>query len=117
MLENVKDAGYFLFNGDGEPVRFVIDDLWAKLSFRSTRRIAMTNPNMQEFEVLGEYLVKTVAGSPGLSRELSLKGFVAKYGMIAPRKVAFTEAKSSQAGRTFLEVCSQNFRGILPNLQ
>ncbi|KIJ60355.1 hypothetical protein HYDPIDRAFT_117259 [Hydnomerulius pinastri MD-312] len=116
MLEKDKDADYFLFNTKGEPVRFVIDDLWTKFNFRTIRRTAMAQADNHGSEALGEYMIKVMGKSPGLSRERILTQLVAEYGIEARRKVAVFEKRAAEAGRglTFIESYSENIRKVMP---
>ncbi|KIJ60380.1 hypothetical protein HYDPIDRAFT_32345 [Hydnomerulius pinastri MD-312] len=114
MLEKDKEADYFLFDDKRQPVRFVIDKPLAKWAFRVIRQVAMTNPEKRGSEALGEYMIKFMAKSPGLSRELIVKQFTAEYGEGAPEKVAATEKKSAEAGRTCIEAYVANFERMLP---
>ncbi|KAF9223806.1 hypothetical protein BS17DRAFT_767030 [Gyrodon lividus] len=56
-----------LFNDKGEPVRIVLDVLAVKLIFRNIRRFAMSTTEKKGVEALGEYMIKTMAASPGPS--------------------------------------------------
>ncbi|KAH7920637.1 hypothetical protein BV22DRAFT_1020841 [Leucogyrophana mollusca] len=111
MLETDKDADYILFSSSGEPVRFVVDDPWMKLTFRSMRATAMSDARQMGVGPMAEYLIKVMNGYPGLSREIMLRQFVDEYGPDARAEVVQSERKSAErlgGGATFLEAMSRN---------
>ncbi|KAG2365055.1 hypothetical protein BDR07DRAFT_1481910 [Suillus spraguei] len=97
MLEADKDADYFLFTASGKPVRFVIDDLGAKVIFRINRGIAMTQPtDTTGVRAVGEYMIKLMSKHPGLSRDIILKQLCAEYGDDTAKRIAELERGSRQ---------------------
>ncbi|KIJ60381.1 hypothetical protein HYDPIDRAFT_32346 [Hydnomerulius pinastri MD-312] len=113
MLEKDKEADYFLFNDNGQPIRFVVDKMWTQCCFRGIRQVAMTTPEKRGFEALREYLIKLMANSPGLSRDLILKQLTAEYGADAPERVTVVERKSA-GGRTYIQACAENIARAAP---
>ncbi|KAG2075628.1 hypothetical protein BDR04DRAFT_1149975 [Suillus decipiens] len=105
MLEADKDADYFLFTASGKPIRFVIDDLGAKMIFRINRGITMTQPtDTVGVKAIGEYMIKLMSKHPGLSRDIILKQLCAEYGDDTAEQIAKLErgARQQETG-TFIE--------------
>ncbi|KAG1821589.1 uncharacterized protein BJ212DRAFT_1425821 [Suillus subaureus] len=98
MLEADKDADYFLFTASDVPVRFVIDDLGAKMIFRINRRMFMTQTADSGLEAVAEYILKHMSEYPGLSRDIILKQLCAEYGNNTTEKVVEWERKSRERG-------------------
>ncbi|KAG2137818.1 hypothetical protein BD769DRAFT_1351668 [Suillus cothurnatus] len=105
MLEADKDVDYFLFTASGEPVRFVIDDLAAKLIFRTNRGVIMTQPtDTTGVNALGEYMLKMMSKYPGLSRDIIVKQLCTEYGDDVAVKIVELERQSQIRGTdTFIE--------------
>ncbi|KAG2137619.1 uncharacterized protein EDB93DRAFT_1167136 [Suillus bovinus] len=105
MLEADKDAEYFLFTASGERVRFVIDDLGAKMIFRINRGVVLTQPtNTVGVNALGEYMLKLMSKYPGLSRDIILKQLCAEYGDDVAGEIVKLEQDSGKRGAgTFIE--------------
>ncbi|KIK38432.1 hypothetical protein CY34DRAFT_25648 [Suillus luteus UH-Slu-Lm8-n1] len=92
MLEADKDVDYFLFTASGEPVRFVIDDLGAKMIFRINRGMIMTQPtDTTGVNAIGEYMLKLMSNYPGLSRDIIIKQLCEEYGEDIAEKIVELE--------------------------
>ncbi|KAG2345754.1 hypothetical protein BDR05DRAFT_879581 [Suillus weaverae] len=114
MLEADKDADYFLFTASGKPVRFVIDDLGAKLIFRTNRGVVMTQPtDTTGVNALGEYMLKLMSNYPGLSRDIILKQLCAEFGEDIAEKIVQLERVSQKLGTgTFIETWLKDWSKI-----
>ncbi|KAH7928127.1 hypothetical protein BV22DRAFT_1005538 [Leucogyrophana mollusca] len=115
MIEADKDADYFLFTPSREPIRFVIDDFFLKLVFRLMRTDAMSNRDQQGVAPIAQYLVKAMAGSPGLSKDTILKQMSEEYGGDISAKLKRLEEKGPP-GVTFLERMSKGMTAMGPKL-
>ncbi|OAX42693.1 hypothetical protein K503DRAFT_733073 [Rhizopogon vinicolor AM-OR11-026] len=79
MLEANRDVDYFLFTASGKPVRFVIDDSAAKITFKIVRGMVPTQPaETPHLGAMAEYMLKLMSGYPGLSRDIILKQLCAE---------------------------------------
>ncbi|KAG2137598.1 uncharacterized protein EDB93DRAFT_1253605 [Suillus bovinus] len=104
MLEDDRDADYFLFTASGETVRFVIDDPGAKMIFRINRGTIMTQTGDTGLDAMGEYMLKLMSGYPGLSRNIILKQLCEEHGADTTKKIVRLEKKSRERGKsTFIE--------------
>jgi hypothetical protein len=107
-----KDADYFLFDEDDCPVRFVLHDIWMKMTFRTIRGDVLSSTDETFIGYIAECLIKMMGQKPGLSRERILEQLGGEYGGVdIADKVAKAEkmrARSNeQAGSTMLEVMSE----------
>jgi hypothetical protein len=116
LLEGDRIADYFLFDGADRPIRVVLQD-WLKMSFRMTRAEAMFGAKASpSAEALAEYLIKTRANLPGLSRARLLDQFKKEYGNNMRTKIIAFERKSTGRGglgTTFLESMSKSMGPML----
>lgn len=117
MLEADKDVDYFLFTASGEPVRFVIDDLGAKMIFRINCGMIMTQPtDTTGVNAIGEYLLKLMSNYPGLSRDIIIKQLCEEYGEDIAEKIVELEQVSQKLGAsTFLDTWLKDFSSIFGN--
>jgi hypothetical protein len=92
-------------------------ETFIKMSFRMLRSEAMFDAEQSGVEAIAEYLIKTMANRPGLSRARILAQFEREYGGNMAAKVAAFEAKGIEngyePGRTFLETMSASMRMML----
>jgi hypothetical protein len=93
-------------------------ETYIKMCFRMLRSEAMFGAEPSGVEAMAEYLIKTMAGRPGLSRARILAQFEREYGGDMTAKVAAFEAKAVEngyePGRTFLETMSASMGTMLP---
>lgn len=117
MLEADKDVDYFLFTAKGERVRFVIDDLGAKMIFRVNRGVIMTQPSdTTGVNALAEYILKRMSNYPGLSRDIIIKQFCEEYGEDIAEKIVELEQVSQKRGEsTFFDSWLKDFSNIFGN--
>jgi hypothetical protein len=117
LLEGDREADYYLFDHTDRPVRFFLNETFIKLCFRTTRSEAMFGAEQSGVEAMAEYLIKTMADRPGLSRAGILAQFEREYGGDMAAKVAAFEAKGLEngyeSGRTFLETKSASVRTMM----
>jgi hypothetical protein len=111
LLEGDRDADYYLyialFDHTDHPIRVMIEENSIKMSFRIVRSDAMFHAEPSGFEAMAEYLIKTMADRPGLSRARILVQFESEYGGDMAAKVAAFVAKEikhgQEPGSTYLE--------------
>ena len=117
LLEGDRDADYYLFDDTDRPVRFILYETFIKMCFRTTRSEAMFGAEQRGVEAMAEYLIKTMADRPGLSRAGILAQFEREYGGNMAAKMAVFEAKGLESGyepgRTFMETMSANMRTMM----
>jgi hypothetical protein len=110
LLEGDREADYYLFDHTDCPIRVMLDERYIKMCFRMIRSEAMFRAEMSGVEAMAEYLIKTMADRPGLSRARILAQFEREYGGNMAAKVAAFEAKKAEngykPGGTFLEMMS-----------
>ena len=120
LLNADKDADYFLFDEDGSPVRFVLQDTWTKMAFRTLRSSVLSSGDQQQgLEAIAEYLIKMMGQKPGFNRQRILEQLRNEYGGDLVAKVAKFEsmaAVNEHEGSTFIEVMSQNLTATMPAL-
>jgi hypothetical protein len=110
LLTGDKHADYFLFDEEDRPIRFIIHDMWMRMTFRSLRA-GLLSGDFHGLEAIAEHLIKVMAQKPGLSRERILGQLEREYGADVPMKVAAWEKKAVEngcEGSTFLEVQSKS---------
>ncbi|KAH7920347.1 hypothetical protein BV22DRAFT_1133144 [Leucogyrophana mollusca] len=115
MLEADKPADYFLFTPARAAVRFVIDDPSAKMMFRFFRAEVMSSQEHMAIGPMVQYLIKGMAGSPGLSREIILKQISDEYGVDAEERLKRTEG-NAPPGVTFMERIQKSVATMGPRL-
>jgi hypothetical protein len=107
LLEGDRDADYYLFDHADRPIRVMIEDYSIKMSFRIARSEAMFHAEPSGFQSMAEYLIKTMADRPGLSRARILAQFESEYGGNMAAKVDAFVAKEiengQEPGSTYLE--------------
>ncbi|EGO05432.1 hypothetical protein SERLA73DRAFT_69044 [Serpula lacrymans var. lacrymans S7.3] len=118
MIEEDKDTDYFLFNSSGQPIRFTIRDMFAKMNFRILRRMAMSTANKEGLEAMAEYMIKYMRDLPGLSRYTIVKQLCAEYGEDTKEKLTRWEKRSVEMGKksTLVESMSQGMSAMGPQL-
>lgn len=110
LITSDKDADYFIFDEQDQPIRFVIHDMWMKISFRNLRSGAIFSAGQEGLEAMAEYLIKVMADKPGLSRERILDQLSREYGENLPGMLGEWERKrvnnGYEPGSTFVETSS-----------
>ena len=107
LLEGDRDADYYLLDHTDHPIRVMIEEDSIKMSFRIVRSDAMFHAKPSGFLAMAEYLIKTMADRPGLSRARILAQFESEYGGDVAANVAAFVAKEikngQEPGSTYLE--------------
>jgi hypothetical protein len=120
LLNADKDADYFLFDEDDSPVRFVLQDTWTKMAFRTLRSSVLSSGDQQQgLEAIAEYLIKMMGQKPGFSRQRILEQLRNEYEGDLVAKVAKFEsmaAVNAHEGSTFIEAMSKNLTATMPAL-
>lgn len=110
LLTGDKHADYFLFDETDRPIRFIVNDMWMRMTFRSLRADLLSG-SYEGLAAIAEYIIKVMAQKPGLSRERILGQLQREYGVDLSTKVAEWEEKAAKngfEGSTFLEVQSRS---------
>lgn len=116
ILTADKEADYYLFDEEDQPVRVVLKDPITRLQFRNVRMSAWCDDSEKGVHLmaaLAQYLIKYWGRRPGLSRERILKQFKEEYGDGAITKIEDFESHSAARGygeETFLEVVSNSIK-------
>jgi hypothetical protein len=117
LLTVDKDADYILFDEAYRPVRFVIQETFTKLAFRTIRSDAMFSAEPKGLEAIAEHLIKMMAHEPGLSRERIIAQLSREYGEDITDKVTVFQGRATvkgyPPGTTFVEATSKD---LLPKL-
>jgi hypothetical protein len=120
LLTGDKYADYFLFDELDRPVRFMIGDMYTKISFRNLRSEALSSPEPMGLVVIAEHLIKMMEHEPGLSRERILAQLGREYPEDIAEMVAKWEQSAAKQGRspgtTFIEVMGKNMAATMPRI-
>jgi hypothetical protein len=107
LITRDKEADYFLFDQAQRPIRFALPGGIMKMYFRTMRGEALCTVERDGVRVITQFLVKTMANYPGLSRERILGQLSTEYGCDVAKQVADMEKEmagsGSQPGITYLE--------------
>jgi hypothetical protein len=119
LLTGDKHADYFLFDELDRPVRFVISDLYTRITFRQLRSEVLTSADPRGLGAIAEYLVKMMEHKPGLSRERIVAQLSREYSEDIGEKIAKWGqliAQSGHPGTMFLEMIGKGLEKAMPTL-
>jgi hypothetical protein len=120
LLTGDKDADYFLFDELERPVRFMIWDVYARMTFRNFRSDVLSTPGMATLPAVAEYLIKMMKDEPGLCGERIIAQLSREYSEDIAEIVAKWEesnaARGYAPGTTFIDMLGKSTASVLPRL-